>query len=570
MKNRNKIPFWLSLSFILSLNSINNVQAQLLPNPENSGENIHLYSDRSVYTVSEKLFYTAFYQKPPQITTMEWSTVLYVELIKWYGTKLAQSKVPIENGSANGFIQIPTNIRSGNYYLRAYTKWMRNYSPYKYSYLQVKIVNPYTTAIDKGPEVHEASAIKRLENSSELTEEIVVTKLSKSYEKRQLVDFEIAIPDNNLSGQYCLSITKLNDTNILDHSFSFEDGDIPEESNEFKFLPEINGLSLSGRLINKDNQEPVKNMKVNLSSYSSSFFYSAVSSDENGTFLFTLPHYKGKHEFHIAKKINSDENIEILVNTEFCHKSIKLPYITFQLSEQEKIFVKEMMLNAQLNSRYIDVDSTLSHKQDISTSFYGKPTGITYVKEYIELINLQEFFYELIYNVSINYLDKKPYLSIKGRTSLISYPPLLLMDNVPVANDELLLNISSRKIERIEVINKGYIVGDFKYKGLISIFSDKKDMAGLESEENSHFFNYMLFDENNYSFHDYSITPTSSTVSDRRNLLFWQPHLQLSKDKHAKVSFYTSDAPGKYVVCLRGVDKESKLKVYKKATFLVK
>ncbi len=130
-------------------------------------------------------------------------------------------------------------------------------------------------------------------------------------------------------------------------------------------------------------------------------------------------------------------------------------------------------------------------------------------------------------------------------------------------------NISIRRIERIEIINTGFIVRDFEYKRLISIFSDKKDIAGLESEENSHFFNYMLVDGYDYSFPDYSISPSSSTVSDGRNLLFWQPNLQISKDKHTKVSFYTSDAPRKYVVNLRGIDKENKLKVIKKARFLI-
>lgn len=538
--------------------------------PLESGENIRLFSDRLLYGVSEKLFYTAFYQKPPQISSLEWSTVLYVELITWNGTKLAQSKIPIENGYANGYIQVPENIKSGNYYLRTYTKWMRNYSPYTYTYLPVKIVNPYSIFIDKGPETNEISAKTKVESSSELADGIVISELQETYRKRQFIEFEISLSDNNLSGQYCISVAKLGSLDVANNSFRYINTNDTESSKEIEFLPEISGLSVSGKIADKNTAEPVQNMKINLSSYSSSFYLSSATSDKEGSFVFTLPHYEGNYEFHLAKESNSNEESEILVANEFCHQPITLPYTAFQLNGQERLTAEEIVLNSQLGGKYIEVDSSLQSKQDISTAFYGIPTTIIYEKDFIELIDLKEFFYELVYSVSVGYLKRKPYLIINGQTSLVSYPPLILMDNIPVANDEKLLETPCRKIERIEVINKGYVVGDNMYSGIISIFSENKDMAGLESTKNSHFFSYQLYSNNDYSVPDYSITTNRSTAADRRNLLYWQPQLQLSREDTTKVSFYTSDAPGHYVVCLRGLDSENNSTVYGKAIFTVK
>ena len=438
---------------------------------------------------------------------------------------------------------------------------MRNYSPYTYAYLPVKIVNPYSIFIDKGPETNEISAKTKVENSTELAEGIVISELQETYRKRQLIEFEISLSDNNLSGQYCISVAKLGSLDVQNNSFGYLNIDDNESSKEIEFLPEISGLSVSGRIAHKNSAEPVPNMKVYLSSYSNPFYLSSATSDKEGSFVFTLPHYEGNYEFHLAKESDSNEELEILIINEFCHQPVTLPYTAFQLNGQERLTAGEIVLNSQLGGKYIEADSSLRSKQNINTAFYGIPTTITYEKDFIELIDLKEFFYEVVYNVSVGYLKRKPYLIVNGQTSLESYPPLILMDNIPVANDEKLLETACRRIERIEVISKGYVVGDNMYSGIISIFSEKKDMAGLELTENSHFFSYQLYSNNDYSVPDYSITTNRSTIADRRNLLFWQPQLQLSREDTTKVSFYTSDAPGHYVVYLRGLDPENNYRV---------
>ncbi len=563
------ISFLLAMFLYTCIGTVAVAQGQEKERPAASGESIQLFTDREIYGISEKIFYTASYQKPSQIGQLDWSTVLYVELIKWDGSKLVQSKVSIENGSAHGYIQLPSTVSSGNYFLRAYTKWMRNYSPYTFTYLPVKIINPYSIAVDKGPKVGDEVEIAKLEGNAELTNGIEISALSASYGKRQVVDFEITMLDDNLSGQYCISVAKMEDGDAISSSYSYDFIADNDSSKQVGFLPEINGLTLSGKIINTSTSEPVQGMKVNLSSYSNSFFFSAVSSDSDGSFLFTLPHYEGVHEFHIAKEIGSDDEIKVLVESEYCHQAVTLPYIVFQLNEKEKAVAGEIILNAQLNAKYSSADFSGLADQNVATAFYGEPISTILEKEFIELLDLKEFFYELVYSVSVAYKQKKPYLVVNGQTSLVSYPPLILLDNIPVANDENLLAIPCRRIDRIEVINKGYVVGDFKYSGLISIYSEDKNMAGLKMGKNRYFFNYLLFDNNEFSNIDYSSPDDCSTIPDRRNLLHWEPNLYLSADQPGKISFYTSDASGQYVVSIRSTDKESGSEVYKQAVFTV-
>ena len=106
-------------------------------------ERIRLFTDRTLYCVNESIFFTADYSCNNGADSILWSKVLYVELIKWNGVKLANLKLKLDKSGSSASLRIPGDLLSGNYYLRAYTKWMRNFSTNDYAYRLIKIVNPY-------------------------------------------------------------------------------------------------------------------------------------------------------------------------------------------------------------------------------------------------------------------------------------------------------------------------------------------------------------------------------------------------------------------------------------------
>jgi hypothetical protein len=143
------------LFLFVNLNLSSQTSASLISTqnyPAVSGENITLLTDRKLYCVNERIFFTAGYSCTEEMGDLQWSNVLYVELIRWNGARIAQMKLKLTRPSTSGSMEIPGNILSGNYYLRSYTKWMRNYSELDYAYLPVKIVNPLRTETDEGPD----------------------------------------------------------------------------------------------------------------------------------------------------------------------------------------------------------------------------------------------------------------------------------------------------------------------------------------------------------------------------------------------------------------------------------
>lgn len=533
--------------------------------PASPGESLILSTDGSIYGVGEQIHYTASYKGPEGVS---WSTVLYVELISWDGEKRGQSKVLIEEKTAEGQLSIQKNIPSGVYYLRAYTKWMRNYGPASFAYLPIKIFNPYIQEKLAAPSSGKEHVSFPEYTNGPVSKEVVFSGLKAQYESREYVEFEISMPIDFLQGSYSLSIAKTDGRT----SFNFPVNQILEarsSSGEVDFLPEINGLTLSGSVVDAVTGEPVPDARMQLSSYIDPLFYAEVRTGINGKFLYSLPYLGGNPEFQLAEVKDSVANHKILLATDFCSKPVSLPFIPLHVDKNEKEVVREILVNTQLNERYRDQTVLEDEDETTGMAFYGSEASVTYVRDYIELSTLKEFIFEIIPQVSIRNTGDGDKLIIQGPYCMEIYPPLVLMDNVPVANGSELLNIPGNRIERIEVLNQAYMVGDFRYSGILSVFSRKKDMAGLEQEGERNFFNYRLLDEAAGSSR-IDETLVDSTIPDIRNSLYWDPKIEFSQTGLARVSFFTSDASGEYAITLHGTKQGERSGVFTKAAFSVK
>lgn len=110
-------------------------------------EKVDVSLERDIYIAGETIKYDVGYFLDDEMVTEPLSKVLYVELITNTGDKVSQTKVCFSDSAIKGSLLIPADTRSGNYYMRAYTKYMRNYSPMDYSYQVVCVVNPFSEEV---------------------------------------------------------------------------------------------------------------------------------------------------------------------------------------------------------------------------------------------------------------------------------------------------------------------------------------------------------------------------------------------------------------------------------------
>lgn len=137
------------LNLFLLLNLFLNLNAQTNENGKiKVDESINLKTDRNLYFSGEEIYFTADYFINKNKTYPLLSNVIYLELIDIKdNSSVTQHKYKINDFNITGKLNIPRDISSGNYMLRAYTQYQRNFSSLDFSYLFLTIINPNSSPL---------------------------------------------------------------------------------------------------------------------------------------------------------------------------------------------------------------------------------------------------------------------------------------------------------------------------------------------------------------------------------------------------------------------------------------
>jgi hypothetical protein len=105
-------------------------------------EKIFIHTDKNAYTAGELLWFKiynvdAMYNKPLNI-----SKVVYVEVLDQNQNAILQTKIAMKDGAGSGSLSLPVTLTTGSFILRAYTSWMKNFSPDYYFTKKLVIINP--------------------------------------------------------------------------------------------------------------------------------------------------------------------------------------------------------------------------------------------------------------------------------------------------------------------------------------------------------------------------------------------------------------------------------------------
>jgi hypothetical protein len=104
-------------------------------------EKIFVHTDKTYYLAGETVWFKIYavdasFHKP--VTT---SSITYIEILSKDSKPVVQSKISMINGNGAGSVILPGFLATGNYVLRAYTNWMKNFSPDFYYEHTLHIIN---------------------------------------------------------------------------------------------------------------------------------------------------------------------------------------------------------------------------------------------------------------------------------------------------------------------------------------------------------------------------------------------------------------------------------------------
>ncbi len=254
-----------------------------------SAENVFIHTDRDRYVVGETLWFKAYCIKDDKLNS-EISKVLYVEFFDNNNNSFVSKKFRIDNGLCYGDFTIPMDLTTGNYFLRAYTKFQRNFSKKLYFTQVISVLNP----------LKKAKSIMQYDSSIAITDTVekditvenntfekLILKTDLSiYHKRDLVSLKVegsVLKDINLSisvrarnsgfeNHMVESIVRKNQELGEFSSFSYPEYNdsiyfikqkkLLHNIDELDFIPDYRDLTLNGKIVSKETKASIKNLEV--------------------------------------------------------------------------------------------------------------------------------------------------------------------------------------------------------------------------------------------------------------------------------------------------------------------
>lgn len=569
----------------------------------NYKEELFVRTDRDVYITGEEVWFKVYKLDGLTNTPSDLSKVVYLELLDKNNFPLKQIKVKTDDISGSSSFVIPENINSGNYIIRAYTNWMKNFTSDLFFYKSVSIINPFET-IDhlKLPSAKakkdSVESAKNLIPVSNITDEqgipVGLASLAKdenkkirfsvsvnknSYVPREQVKVEISATDingNPVESDLSVSVSKsavVNPLNLASFCTLKIGDDTRKRNADAGYIAELEGHLISGYLRLKTTDEPLKNTDLSLAFVGKTARCQFTRTDENGKFNFVVKE-SGLNEIVIQPLSPDVIGYYIDINQPFSSSFSKFMAAPFYIDSSKLDALNKVIIGMQVHNIYEPFGQTHSKTQKpVIPDFYGTPENSIKMADYIELTTLREVVKEIIPNVyTLRQNGKYDFKLInKFRGQPFENKPLVLIDGVPVYDFEKVLGISSKEIERADIVNTRYFFSLNIFDGIVSFITKKGNLSVLDFDNSIFRQAYEgCQDQKEFYFPDYSKSDLkNSRIPDYRNTLCWIPDLHTGKDGKTDFDFYTSDETSEFTVVVEGIMPDGTTG-YSTASFTVK
>ncbi|HNP08275.1 MAG TPA: carboxypeptidase-like regulatory domain-containing protein, partial [Cyclobacteriaceae bacterium] len=211
----------------------------------------YLQTDKPYYYPGERIWMKAsmLYRDNELLDSL--SKVLYVELINENKICVAREYLRIDSAFATGYIDLPDSTSKGNYFLRAYTNWMRNYGSETFFIKPLPILNITDKVLDDNVEYDTAALLVNFKanKKSYTTRDSIGLRLHIVDQKGTpvITNLSVSVTDavlvKNISGQ----------ATILD--FSMKDNVRPINDEFEPNYPVETGIQFSGLFVD-DKRRP--------------------------------------------------------------------------------------------------------------------------------------------------------------------------------------------------------------------------------------------------------------------------------------------------------------------------
>jgi len=342
----------------------------------------------------------------------------------------------------------------------------------------------------------------------------------------------------------------------------------------FEHLPELRDVTISGLVRDKNTGDPVPHEQV----YGSVLFnnpqFHIYRTNDKGEFIFSLNGLQDMQDVFLCPVQHSEQasDYEIKITRDFDPRHPEFVHTPFSLDENDKAFLEELILNFRLNMSF---NKTAKEKEEQAKQnhyhLFGKERITRNLDEYIELDDMWDVLYEVVPHVKPFKRQGAYHIKIMDDNSRpLPGSPLILVDNVPIFDNEKIMEMHPSQVDKIEVIDRTYLLGSHAINGVVLITTKTKNFGGIEFPEASVFSDYQTITEESRFYETTYGTQKDANIErvpDFRNILYWNPGLS-PREINQGFSFFTSDRKGHYDIIIKGTDNTG-APVYTRKTILV-
>lgn len=110
-------------------------------------EKVYLHTDKPYYAIGDDIWFKAYVLDAQNLGPTTQSNILYVDLINSRDSIKKTLRLPLIAGFGWGNFELKDSLQEGNYRLRAYTTWMRNFGEEFYFDKTIKVGNAWTNQV---------------------------------------------------------------------------------------------------------------------------------------------------------------------------------------------------------------------------------------------------------------------------------------------------------------------------------------------------------------------------------------------------------------------------------------
>ncbi|CAN1503101.1 hypothetical protein MCETHM1_00555 [Flavobacteriaceae bacterium] len=539
-------------------------------------EKIFLHLNTTTFLTGETLYFKMYCMNPVNTSRSLISKIGYIELIDSDKKVVSKSKIYIDKGVGKGDYFLPTTLKTGNYKIVAYTKWMLNSSSTNFEVIDITIINPFqpkqganfsnnsdTSLITENRTVTKQNATAT--GAVDKTNSVIETN-KKTYSNREKVNLNSNQLSNGIGkGNYSISVRKLVNLPINKQKSAVEFKEINTKTNsnnpttDINIVPEFRGELITGSISSDKAELSISNKIISLSIPGKSFALKTLKTNSLGKFTFILD--KNPNNTNCVIQVIDDNRNDYSIQLDEFQKT-QTASLSFSsnlnLTENDSIAIQEQSTANQIENAYYEIK-----KDSLVTNYKTDSFFNTFQKEYV-LDNYTRFptFKETIIEVVIELYYRKNNGSYKvyvrnDKKDLTVYgPPLVLVDGVVIQDTNELFDYNMANVYKISLVNEGYVYGPGLFGGLVSIETKNNDYQTKATG------NYIIqteiqrpLNETKFFTPDYTDRSKNERIPDYRYQLLWLPEIT-SFNKENPISFYTSDVTGIFEVSLEGFTEQ--------------